>query len=81
LCTFGRATLQDRQARLVVRHVDVDNQSAVEPDQEAVVELLDLPRRPVARQHDLLVFRLQLLDDPQQLRLHLPPVRQEVHVV
>ena len=72
---------QDRDPGLVVRRRDVDDEPAGEPPDQAIVQRLDLGRRPVAGEHDLAVAGLQRVGEPQQLGLHLAPVGQELDVV
>ena len=72
---------EDGDAGLVVGRRDVDDEPAGEPADEPLVERLDLGGRPVAGEDDLAVGGLQRVGEPQQLRLHLAPVGEELHVV
>ena len=76
-----RLAAQDRDAGLVVGRRDVDDEPAGEAADQALVERLDLGGRPVAGEDDLPVGRLERVGEPQQLRLHLAPVGEELHVV
>ena len=77
---FGFAP-QDGDASLVVGSADVHYQAAREPGDEPRVQVPDLRRGPVAREHDLAACHLERLGEAQQLRLHLLAVAQELDVV
>ena len=72
---------EDGDAGLVVRSGDVDDQPAGEAPDEPLVERLDLRRRAIAGEHDLAAGGLERVGEPEQLRLHLPAMGQELHVV
>src|SRR5712691_11678360 len=72
---------QDRDPRLVVGRAHIHDQSARQPRDQPLVQVGDVGRRAIARQHDLAPRRLQRLRQPQQLRLHFLAVREELHVV
>src|SRR6058998_2791850 len=72
---------QDRDASLVVGQSHVHHQAAREAGDQALVQVRDLGRRPVAREYDLVPRALERLREPQQLGLHLLAVREELHVV
>ena len=76
-----RLAPEDGHPGLVVGRRDVDDQPAGEAADQPLVQRLDLGRRPVAGEHDLAVGGLQRVGEPEQLRLHLPAVGEELHVV
>src|SRR5690349_7520580 len=55
--------------------------TAWEPRDEALVQVRELRGRAVGREDDLVSRPLQCLGEPQELRLHLLPVGEELHVV
>src|SRR5439155_1741498 len=72
---------QDRDPRLVIGRAHVYHQPARQPRDQPLVQVGDIGRRAVARQHDLPPRRLQGLGESQQLRLHLLAVREELDIV
>ena len=64
-----------------VSDATITPETAREARDEALVQVGDLVRRPVAGEHDLVAGRQQGLREAQQLRLHLLAVREELDVV
>ena len=77
---FGFAA-EDRHPGFIVGRRYVDDQPPGEPPDQPLVQRFDLGRRPVAGEHDLPVGRLQRIGEPQELRLHLAAVGEELDVV
>src|SRR6266550_3548840 len=71
----------NRDPRLVVGRAHVHHQPARQARDEPLVQVGDVGRRAVARQHDLPPRRLERLREAQQLGLHFLAVREELHVV
>src|SRR5690606_39810152 len=55
--------------------------AAAEAREQALVEVVDLRRRTVAREHDLPSARREQIPRAQQLLLRTATARQELHVV
>ena len=66
---------------LIVGLSDVNHQAAVESRSEFTVQIFDLRRWAIARQHNLFLSGLELRREAEELRLHLAPMRQELDVV
>ena len=79
--TFFADRTEDRHARLEVRRSHVDDQAAGEPVEETLINIGNILRRAVAREHDLPVRRLHPLEQSQQLGLRFAPASEELHVV
>ena len=72
---------QNRDTRLVVRRADVHDEPARESRDQPLVEIRDLRRRAIAREHDLLPRALQRVEEAQHLALRLLAPGEELHVV
>ena len=79
---IGRhALVQDRDARLDVGRLHVDEQAPFEARAQAVVEVGDLARRAVGGQHELPAARVQRVERVEELLLDAVLAGQEVDVV
>ena len=76
-----RLAPEDGHPGLVVGGGDVDDEAAREAADQPLVQGLDLRRRPVTGEDDLPVCGLQGVGQPEQLRLHLATMGEELHVV
>ena len=72
---------QDGDARLEVGPADVDDHALAEARAQALLELLELARRPVAGDHDLLAGLVQRVERVEELDLRLLLLGEELHVV
>ena len=77
----SRLPPEDGDPCLVVGRTDVHDEPAREARDQTLVQIGDLRRRPVARQHDLVPRGLQGLGESEQLGLHLAAVGEKLHVV
>ena len=75
------ALVQDRDARLDVGRLDVDEQAPLEARAQAVGQLGDLARRAVGAQHELPAARVQRVEGVEELLLDAVLAGQEVDVV
>ena len=76
-----RLPTKDGDPGLVVGRGDVDDETTGEPADQPLVQRLDLRWRAVAGEDDLPIGGLERVGEPEQLRLHLAPVGQELDVV
>ena len=76
-----RLVLEDRDARLEVRCLDVGDQTALEARAQPVFELLDFARRAVGRQDDLLVGDVQGIEGVEELFLRALLAGEELDIV
>ena len=76
-----RLVLEDRDARLEVRCLDVGDQAALEARAQAVFELLDFARRAVGRQDDLLVGDVQGVEGVEEFFLRALLAGEELDIV
>ena len=76
-----RLVLEDGDARLEVRRLDVGDQAALEARAQAVFELLDFARRAVGRQDDLLVGDVQRVEGVEEFFLRALLAGKELDIV
>ena len=72
---------QDGDARLEVGPADVDDDALAEARAQALVELLQLARRPVGGEHDLLAGLVERVERVEELDLRALLAGQELDVV
>ena len=72
---------QDGDARLEVRTADVDHDALTEARAQAFFQLLQLARRPVAGDDDLLAGLVEGVEGVEELHLGLLLLHEELHVV
>ncbi len=72
---------QDGDARLEVRPADVDDDALAEARAQALLERLQLARRPVAGDHDLLAGFVERVERVEELHLRPLLPDEELHVV
>ncbi len=73
--------LQDAQTQFVVGRVQVNDQPALQARLDALLQILDLARRAVGGNHDLLVLINQRVERVEEFFLRRILARHELHVI
>ena len=80
-CCRADLLLQDAEPQFIIRRMQVDDEAALQPALDPILQLLDLARRAVGGDDDLLVLVDQRVEGVKELLLRGILAGDELHIV